>query len=1275
MKKKQVMARLFALCLSTALVGGNTVSALAAVPDKAATEQTAEQTAEKTKEEKAADTTTANAETSDNAAKATDTEKAAEQETKSNEQSTKAAANIFAEVSVDSDKGSVNGNTKIKLEGNAGIFSTTYTATLPSVQANEGYKFTGWKITNTTGSKYEATVSGNTVTAKVDMFAINAGGTITVEAQFAKETTPVKKFVNTNFNAGDNGYFTNDASTPTITKTLLEGESCEIPSITAKEGYKFVGWTVSGKQDSSLDASTTTFVPSELAFFYQGQGNVTLTAKYEEEPVVEKKVNIYFSLNQDQGQFVDNEEASMISYENVTEDSLVLPKVEAKEGYVFTGWKGTGKDEIVLDATAFELGGIKDLANFAGSLDTGLISLEAQFEKIPEAEKTVNVYFSLNTDKGQFKDNPEAETESFQNLTEDKIALPEVEAKEGYVFTGWKGTGKDEIVLDATAFELGGIKDLANFADGSNNGDISLEAQFEEIPEAEKTVNVYFSLNTDKGQFKDNPEAETESFQNLTEDKIALPEVEAKEGYVFTGWKGTGKDEIVLDATAFELGGIKDLANFADGSNNGDISLEAQFEEIPEAEKTVNVYFSLNTDKGQFKDNPEAETESFQNLTEDKIALPEVEAKEGYVFTGWKGTGKDEIVLDATAFELGGIKDLANFADGSNNGDISLEAQFEEIPEAEKTVNVYFSLNTDKGQFKDNPEAETESFQNLTEDKIALPEVEAKEGYVFTGWKGTGKDEIVLDATAFELGGIKDLANFADGSNNGDISLEAQFEEIPEAERTVNVYFNVDSEKGYFTDPEGAEVVSYENLSENTTEQFLVPKVAAKEGYRFVGWKGQGADVIEWDANASTFGVTGLAHFPEGSNQGYATIEAVFEEIPEAERTVNVYFNVDPEKGYFTDPEGAEVVSYENLPENTTEQFLVPKVAAKEGYRFVGWKGQGADVIEWDANASTFGVTGLAHFEDGSNVGNATIEAVFEEIPEAERTVNVYFNVDPEKGYFTDPEGAEVVSYENLPENTTEQFLVPKVAAKEGYVFTGWKGQGAEEILWDANPSTFGIAGLAHFAEGSNVGYASIEAQFEKIPDVLSPASADIVIDLEKGYFEGWEGVDVLENENLQESDYTLGFLPAVKANDGYKWTGWKVTNNAGTELYVLDTVATSIAFPYGIGDHYTVMATFEKVDPENPDPENPDPENPDPENPDPENPDSENPDPEKPNTKPEKPNTKPEKPNTETKKPEKTNGVKTGDTTNAGVFAATLLGSAVVVSGIALKKKSSKKK
>ncbi len=461
--------------------------------------------------------------------------------------------------------------------------------------------------------------------------------------------------------------------------------------------------------------------------------------------------------------------------------------------------------------------------------------------------------------------------------------------------------------------------------------------------------------------------------------------VTAKEGYVFKGWKGTGKDEIILDAEATELGGLKDLANFA-GSNNGTISLEAQFEKVPEAEeKTVNVYFSLNQEMGKFVENPEAPMVSYENLTEDNLAIPEVEAKEGYVFKGWKGTGKEEIILDAEATELGGLKYLANFA-GSNNGTISLEAQFEEVPEAEeKTVNVYFSLNQEMGKFVENPEAPMVSYENLTEDNLAIPEVEAKEGYVFKGWKGTGKEEIILDAEATELGGLKYLANFA-GSNNGTISLEAQFEAVPEAEeRTVNVYFNVDGEKGHFTDPED------------------------------------------------------LANFA-GSNNGTISLEAQFEAVPEAEeRTVNVYFNVDGEKGHFTDPEGAEVVTYENIAEDSAEQFNIPKVAAKEGYVFTGWKGQGADVIEWGADAETFGVTGLAHFAEGSNVGYITLEAQFEEVPAVERTVNVYFNVDAEKGYFTDPEGAETVSFENIAADSAEQFLVPKVAAKEGYVFKGWK--------------------------------------------------------------------------------------------------------------------------------------------------------------------------------------------------------------------------------------------
>ena len=96
--------------------------------------------------------------------------------------------------------------------------------------------------------------------------------------------------------------------------------------------------------------------------------------------------------------------------------------------------------------------------------------------------------------------------------------------------------------------------------------------------------------------------------------------------------------------------------------------------------------------------------------------------------------------------------------------------------------------------------------------------------------------------------------------------------------RTSNVYFTVNPEYGSFTEY-GEGPVTFLNLDENSDEQYLIPAVTAKEGYKFVGWKGQGADAIEWDADAKTFGVTGLCHFAEGETEGYASLEAVFEKV------------------------------------------------------------------------------------------------------------------------------------------------------------------------------------------------------------------------------------------------------------------------------------------------------------------------------------------------------------------------------------------------------------
>ncbi len=255
-----------------------------------------------------------------------------------------------------------------------------------------------------------------------------------------------------------------------------------------------------------------------------------------------------------------------------------------------------------------------------------------------------------------------------------------------------------------------------------------------------------------------------------------------------------------------------------------------------------------------------------------------------------------------------------------------------------------------------------------------------------------------------------------------------------DTDRTVEVTFTVNSEYGSFTDY-GKGPVTFKGLPENSTEQYSVPKVTANAGYKFVGWKGQGTDVIEWGADASTFGVPGLCYFPEGSDVGYASIEAVFEEVPVSGKTVEVTFTVNPEYGSFTEY-GKGPVTFKNIDAESTQQFEVPKVTANAGYKFVGWKGQGADVIEWDANASTFGVPGLCYFAEGSNVGYASIAAVFEK--EGGGHTNDYYVT-----VIVDGKGkVKAEDYGTVGSNETEVIIIPDVENSVKFTMEpadGWK--------------------------------------------------------------------------------------------------------------------------------------------------------------------------------------------------------------------------------------------
>ena len=628
---------------------------------------------------------------------------------------------------------------------------------------------------------------------------------------------------------------------------------------------------------------------------------------------------------------------------------------------------------------------------------------------------------------------------------------------------------------------------------------------------------------------------------------------------------------------------------------------------------------------------------------------------------------KNKVLKQMLAFSLAvalvGGNSVATFAAEPTNGTESgANTQAATDATAEKVAVVNFNIQN--GKFDNG--TNLAQYQLRAGDEQDLPKVTVDDGYEFLGWKVSGKSETTWKASKKSFTFEDANANFYPATaTEGYTTVTAKVEKV-EKKKTAHITFNVDPEKGKFKDPANAEYVTFDD-DEYSETQYNVPKVEGINGYTFTGWKLSGATDGNWDADAKTFGITGLAHYAKGSNDGYATLTAQFEakkadavlrvhyvdengtpldgsqyivsltkngtvgekatfaatsftapegyelvggDITDVEvaygkdkdvnvkvkaikeekeaRDVIVNFNVAPEEGQFKDPAGAKVVTY-TIKEDSADQFLVPTVEAKEGYEFTGWLVNGKEESFWDADAKTFGITGLAHFPEGDDKGYIVVTAQFKKAEVAKRSVTINVAIDPEKGEFVGRDDKyATITHTDLDEFAEAPIELPKVKANDGYRLAGWTVEGRESIKLDANATTLGFAGLAHFNDGENVGYISVEPVFEEVKEEKAAVvNANVVVDPEKGEFEGYDGATKLENNNLQEADDTLGFLPTVTAKEGYTWTGWEVTNKAGKVVYTLDTNTSSIAFPYGVEDDYTVTATFTKdetpVDPVDP--------------------------------------------------------------------------------------------
>ena len=699
---------------------------------------------------------------------------------------------------------------------------------------------------------------------------------------------------------------------------------------------------------------------------------------------------------------------------------------------------------------------------------------------------------------------------------------------------------KNKVLKQMLAFSLAvalvGGNSVATFAAEPTNGTESSENTQAATDATEATAT--FSVEKAKGYFSDFPDQDTSTQRNLQEQNYAItyfPAVVAREGYVWTGWRITDQDGNSTNVGT-EYAGAK---TWMFTPKAGNVKVVATFKKNV-TKKTATLYVAYVDENahqvGTTQQKITKEGNDGENYT---FNITNLNVPDGYELV--KATWEKSVAY--------GSEDFAN-----------VEVKKKEAKKADAVLCVHYvdenNVPLDGSQYivsltKNGPVGEKATFA-----------VKAPEGY-----------ELVGDVTNVEVAYGEDK----------DVNVKVKAIKEEKEARDVIVNFNVAPEKGQFKDPAGAKVVTY-TIKEDSADQFLVPKVEAKEGYEFTGWLVNGKEEGFWSADAKTFGITGLAHFPEGDDKGYIVVTAQFKKAEVAKRSVTINVAIDPEKGEFVGRDDKyATITYTDLDEFAEAPILLPEVKANDGYRLAGWTVEGRESIKLDANATTLGFAGLAHFNDGENVGYISVEPVFEEVKEEKAAVvNANVVVDPEKGEFEGYDGATKLENNNLQEADDTLGFLPTVTAKKGYTWTGWEVTNkAGEVVYTLDTNTSSIA----FPKGVEDDY-TVTATFTE-NKTTAVVNANVVVDPEKGEFEGYDGATKLENNNLQEADDTLGFLPTVTAKKGYTWTGWEVTNKAGEVVYTLDTNTSSIMFPYGVEDDYTVTATFTKdetpVDPVDP--------------------------------------------------------------------------------------------
>ena len=270
------------------------------------------------------------------------------------------------------------------------------------------------------------------------------------------------------------------------------------------------------------------------------------------------------------------------------------------------------------------------------------------------------------------------------------------------------------------------------------------------------------------------------------------------------------------------------------------------------------------------------------SATNNVPSVEEIDVPEGKVFSHWEANVDSSFTLSATdTISFDSLKDHVTF--DNNEAYIGFTAVFEdEPPAAEQKIVVNFSIF--EGSWTDGvPAANSKIFtlsSTTPEALLTSPEVEAPAGKTFVEWQNNLNiaTYTLADQAEFSYTSVMNAAGrhlTFDENGVAYIGFTAVFEDTPEEpeNKTLKIYWAIDN-------PAGAAWTAYGN-SEAWTETvawsdkdntFVLPGLEVKEGYKLAGWSVSGKESNYWDAETTTFGLTGL--IVEDENGGYVSITA-----------------------------------------------------------------------------------------------------------------------------------------------------------------------------------------------------------------------------------------------------------------------------------------------------------------------------------------------------------------------------------------------------------------